>query len=163
MSRPRIAGVSPPAAAAAASDVPPSRSNRPSESRSRGLIAAIDRPPPWSLLRQGHHVHGGKSTLMIGNMWFLGTGISRRTRAEDPQRPPGGESGDVLNGVPVERPIAIIRHISKMRGQYCPWSRTQRMSPRQRFLNIDVKTRSRDTPRAQGRQQRVLVHDRPAG
>src|SRR6516225_8446567 len=137
MSRLRIAGVSPPAAALAASDVPPSRSSRPSESRSRGLIAAIDRFPPWSLLRQGHHVHGGKSTLVIGNMWFSGPGTSGRARAEDPQRPPGGESGDVLNGVPVERPIAIIRHISKVRGQYCPWSRTQRMSPRQWFFIID--------------------------
>src|SRR5215469_5309933 len=97
------------------------------------------------------------STLVIGNMWFSRAGTSGRARVEDPQRPPGGESGDVLNGVPVERPIAIIRHISKMRGQYCPRSRTQRMSPRQRFLIIDVQPRSRDTPRAQDRQQRVLV------
>src|SRR6516165_8835936 len=114
MSRLSIAAVSPPAVALAASDVPPSRSSRPSESRSRGLVA-IDRPPPWSSLRQGHHVHGGKSTLLIGNVWFSGAGPSGRVRAEDPQRPPGGESGDVLNGVPVERPIAIIRHISKVR------------------------------------------------
>src|SRR6516165_6202415 len=98
MSRLRIAGVSPPAVALAASDVPPSRSSRPSESRSRGLIAAIDRFPPWSSLRQGHHVHGEKSTLLIGNMWFLGARPSGRVRAEGPQRPPGGESGDVLNG-----------------------------------------------------------------
>src|SRR3974377_221263 len=106
MSRLRIAAVSPPAAALAASAVPPRLSRRPSESRSGGVIAAIDRFPPWNSLRQGHHVRGEKSTLVIGNMWFPGAGTSGRARAEDPQRPPGGESGDVLNGVPVERPVA---------------------------------------------------------
>ena len=78
------------------------------------------------------------STNLIGIVVLL---------TKDAHRPPRDERRDVLDGVSVARPVAISGHVSQVRGQDCPRSHTQRMSPRQRFLIIDVGPRPRDRPR----------------
>src|SRR5579863_3132348 len=103
MSLRRVAATSPPLRADSVL-VPPSRASRLSVSRSRGLIAAIDRPPSCCSLRQGHHTDG-QIVNLIGRKGIL---LPESLRLKGPYRTSRGERGDVRDGVSVEPPVPVI-------------------------------------------------------